>query len=348
MKPFSALVTALPRQLAPMRTDVLRGGALERMIHDELDQLASRCAAPATARGTWLTATVRAVPEPDPWGVVVRDAEGEARAAAVLLDGRDGEREVVALAGSATGHRSAVLAESAPAAALLGHAVAEVLVARGKPTTVVLGPVDGTTPWLAEFAATIPGGEVAEVAAVPAIRRAASADANDYLSASMRRMLRKAANRLRADGHTPTVRFTGDFAEIVALLPALQDVHRARSHGQGRASELDDPVGRRIWNSRIVALAEDGLLEVATIAIAGRIAAQVIALVEPTSYGVLEGFMVSDFSRYAAGRVLETAVLQRFLDDPAKDRLDWMTSVAPESLLAANEEQRVSVVRAAW
>jgi hypothetical protein len=348
MKPFLGVVTSLPRQLAPLRTEVVRGDALITLVNGELDQLAARCEAPATARGPWLAATVRAVPEPDPWGVVVRDELGVARAAAVLLSVGDRQREVVALAGSVTGHRSGVVAESPAAAARMGHTVAETLLGSDRPTTLVLGPMDQDARGLAEFAATIPGAEVAEALPIPAVRRETSDDVNDYLGASMRRTLRKAANRLRADDCRTTFRFTRDSAEIAALLPALQDVHRARNHGQGRASELDDPVGRRIWNGRIVALAQDGLLEVSTLSIDGRIAAQVIALVEPTSYCILEGFMVSTFSRYAAGRVLESAVLQRFLDDPAKERLDWMTSVAPESLLAANELQPVSVVRAAW
>jgi hypothetical protein len=32
------------------------------------------------------------------------------------------------------------------------------------------------------------------------------------------------------------------------------------------------------------------------------------------------------------------------LDDPAKDHLDWMTSTAPESLLAANGVEHVSTL----
>lgn len=348
MRQLPTEVAALPRQLGALRTEVVRGERLVRLVDGEVDQLAARCHAPATARAPWVAATVRAVPEPDPWAVVVRDEVGMARAAAVLLSATDDRGEMVALAGSATGHRSAVIADSAATAALLGHAVAETLLNRNRPTTVLLGPIDTAAPFIGEFAATIPGAEVASVEPIPAVRRNGSSDADDYLAPSMRRTLRKAANRLRTDGARTGLRFTRDSAEIAALLPALQDVHRARNHGQGRASELDDPVGRRIWNGRIVALAQDGHLEVSTLTIDGRIAAQVIALVEPTSYCVLEGFMVSEFSRYAAGRVLESAVLQRFLDDPTKERLDWMTSVAPESLLAANELQPVSVVRAAW
>lgn len=348
MKPFPGLAAPSSRQLAPLRSEIVRRDALVSLASTELDQLALRCGAPATARGSWLAATVRAVPDSDAWGVVVRDGEGSVRAAAVLLDGQANGYDAVSLAGCATGHRSAVLADGAASAALLGHVVGETLLTRDRSTTMVLGPIDSAAPWLDDFVATIPGAEVAEVDPIPAVLRAESSDVNDYLSASMRRTLRKAANRLRADGCETTFRFTRDSAEIAAMLPALVDVHRARNHGQGRSSELDDPVGRRIWNGRIVGLASDGSLEVSTLTIDGRLAAQVIALVEPTTYRVLEGFMVTDYSRYAAGRVLEAAVLQRFLDDPALLRLDWMTAVAPDSLLAANELQPVSVVRAAW
>jgi CelD/BcsL family acetyltransferase involved in cellulose biosynthesis len=349
MKPFPGLAAPASRQLAPLRSEIVRRDALVELASGELDQLAQRCAAPATARGSWLAATVRAVPDSDSWGVVVRDGEGSVRAAAVLLDlPNNGGYDAVSLAGCATGHRSAVLADSPASAALLGHAVGETILTRDRSSTMVLGPIDSAAPWLGDFAATIPGAEVAEVDPIPAVRRAESTDASDYLGASMRRTLRKAANRLRADGGQTSIRFTRDSAEIAAMLPALMDVHRARNHGQGRTSELDDPVGRRIWNGRIVGLASDGTLEVSTLSIDGRLAAQVIALVEPTTYRVLEGFMVTEYSRYAAGRLLEAAVLQRFLDDAALQRLDWMTAVAPESLLAANELQPVSVVRAAW
>jgi GNAT acetyltransferase-like protein len=348
MKPYPGLAAPAARQLAPLRSQIVRRDALVELARTELDHLALRSGATTTARGTWLAATVRAVPDRDSWGVVVRDGDGTLRAAAVLLEGQGNGYTSVSLAGCAPGHRSAVLADGPASAALLGHALGEELVGHGRPMTMVLGPIDSGAPWLEDFAATIPGAEIDDVDPIPAVRRTESVDAADYLGASMRRTLRKAANRLQADGRRTTFGFTRDSAEIASMLPALMDVHRARNHGQGRFSELDDPVGRRIWNGRVVGLAADGTLEVSTLCIDDRLAAQVIALVEPTTYRVLEGFMVTEYARYAAGRVLEAAVLQRFLDEPALERLDWMTAVAPESLLAANELQPVSVVRAAW
>ena len=60
---------------------------------------------------------------------------------------------------------------------------------------------------------------------------------------------------------------------------------------------------------------------------------------------ILEGNLATRWARYAPGRVLESAVLQRVLDDRAMDYLDWMSAVASEHLLAANDVQPVSMVR---
>ena len=76
----------------------------------------------------------------------------------------------------------------------------------------------------------------------------------------------------------------------------------------------------------------------------GALAAYVIGLLDQPVYRVLEGRFVTEWARYSPGRVLESTVLQRFLDDPRFTTLDWMTGVAPGSLLAANDvEPQVSI-----
>jgi hypothetical protein len=89
------------------------------------------------------------------------------------------------------------------------------------------------------------------------------------------------------------------------------------------------------------------LLEVSTCYIDGSVAAHVVGLRDHTSYRVLEGHFATAWARYAPGRLLETAVIQRMLDDPAMTVLDWMTSLAPDSLVAQNDVQQVVVLRAA-
>jgi hypothetical protein len=71
----------------------------------------------------------------------------------------------------------------------------------------------------------------------------------------------------------------------------------------------------------------------------------VVGIRDRSAYRVLEGHFATAWARYAPGRLLETAVIQRMLDEPTMSLLDWMTSVAPESLVAQNDAQPVVVLR---
>ncbi len=332
----------------PLRLDVRRGRAVLGLLGPELDELADRCGAPSTARPAWLRASVQALPAEATWSVAVRDGGHALRAALVVQQEDHPDHSVVTLAGCLSGHCSAVLADSAEAAALLGYGFGRSMQERTGPVLTVLGPIPDATPWLADFVATVPGGELAEVDGVPAVRRTAESSAGDYLGPSLRRTLRKAANRAAADGVDVTVGFSRDPAEIAALLPALEQLHRDRDHDQDRPSDLDNPVALGVWRARVTGLAEAGRLEVATLRIDGALAAEVIGIVDAGAYRVLEGLLATRLSRYSPGRVLETRLLQRVLDDPSFELLDWMTGVAPEALLAANHLQPVSVVRAVF
>ncbi len=334
--------------LEPLGLDVRRGRAVLDLVGPELDELADRCGAPSMARPAWLRASVQALPAEASWSVAVRDAGRGLRAALVVQEDDHPQHTVVTLAGCLSGHSSAVLADSAEAAALLGYGFGRAMQERAAPVMTVLGPMPDSTPWLADFAATVPGGELVGVEGVPAVRRTAEGSAGDYLSPSLRRTLRKAANRAAADGVDVTAAFTRDPVEIAALLPALEQLHRDRDHDQDRPSELDNPVALGVWRARITGLAEAGRLEVATLRVDGALAAEVIGIVDAGAYRVLEGLLATRLSRYSPGRVLETRLLQRVLDDPSFELLDWMTGVAPEALLAANHLQPVSVVRAVF
>jgi hypothetical protein len=331
-----------------LRLDVRRGAAVLGLLGHELDDLADRCDAPSTARPAWLRASVQARPRQATWSVAVRDDDHLLRAALVVHEDLRADHTLVSLAGCTSGHCSAVLADSREAAALLGYGFGRALQDSAGPVWTLLGPVPDRTPWLADFVSTLPGGELVGLDGVPAVRRTALASARDYLGASLQRTLRKAANRAAADGAEVAVAFTRDAVEIAALLPALEQLHRDRDHDQDRPSELDDPGALGIWRARVTGLAAAGRLEVATLRVDGALAAQVIGIVDPGAYRVLEGVLATRFSRYSPGRVLETAVLQRVLDDPSVELLDWMTGVAPEALLAANHLQPVSAVRSVF
>jgi hypothetical protein len=71
----------------------------------------------------------------------------------------------------------------------------------------------------------------------------------------------------------------------------------------------------------------------------------VLGVQDGNRYGVMEGRFVTALARYAPGRLLEAAVLERVAQDERYVGLDWMTGVAPETLLAANDADFAVVLR---
>jgi hypothetical protein len=328
--------------------EVVHGFARIAERRGELEALAQRCDAPATARSTWILASIAGPARS--WAAFVRDSAGFLRAAAVLVDSPTAPSSVVTLAGTGAanqGHRGALLAEDAGWARQLGVALRLSLSVRSDEPATELGPIPADAAGLDELLAGFPGLVASPVDPIPMLRREPGVDdAQAYLSGAMRRNLRKANNRLATDGRTFEVRFARSHRDVASLLPSIEACHRGRDHDRGIASDLDDEGSLTTWRRRLLALASDGLLEVSTAYIDGSIAAHVVGLRDRTCYRVLEGHYAIAWSRYAPGRLLETAVIQRMLDERAMTALDWMTSLAPDSLVAQNDAEQVVVLRA--
>lgn len=322
-----------------------------RAHRGELEALAQRCDAGITGRSSWLLASNNPSNNDgaQPWAVMVRDLAGFLRAAAVLIEvpSVEGGTDVVTFAGSDLGHRGALLADDKLWARRLGIALSRTLPTSTSGWAIELGPLDADSAALSGFLSGFPQLTCLDVEPIPCIRREPGLDsADDYLAPAMRRTLRKATNRLAADGRTFDVRFTRSHSEICMLLPTLECCHRNRDHDRGRPSDLDDDATCTTWRNRLADLAHDGLLEVATAYIDGTFAADVVAIRDGEIYRILEGHFVTDWARYAPGRLLETAVVQRMLDDARFTTLDWMTSITPESLLATNASTAMVSLRA--
>jgi hypothetical protein len=279
------------------------------------------------------------------WAVVVRDRRGRPRAALVLCDSFDDLAETTTIAGTDGGQRGAVLAVETSAARALAAAVADALGQRRALPTLWLGPLPAGDQVVDAFAAALGGTETVELDPIPVVRRCTAHDADAYLSHGISRTLRKSWNRLSRDGRSARIDFSTDPGHIVAHLPELAEHHRDRDHRGGRPSDLDDEAGSRLWHERMYALAEVGELELATLTIDGELAAYVLGIIDGSVYRLGEGRFVTPWARYAPGRLLEAAVLQRVLDNPELDTLDWMTAVASESLLAANDADAMVAIR---
>lgn len=334
---MTELTTFLPRTRGDLFVELVDGHHAVAAQVDELDHLALRCAAPVTARGAWLSSRLASHFAGMPWAVLVRGPYGDLRAAAVFVDvdGPLGSTTTTFLSGG-DGHRAAVPALDDHALHALVESLSVRLMSRSHTGQVALGPLSSfaTASTLAAsmpLTATVTAGD-----AVPLLHREESTVAEDYLSTGLRRTVRKARNRMAADGVTMRVSFTTNGAEIVDLIPAMAAAHLDRDRMHGIEGVLDDELAAIQWRDRICGLLDAGGLEVATLRVDGELASYVIGIRDGESYRVLEGCFVTRWARYAPGRLLETAVLQRVLDDRRFTTLDWMTGIAPESILATN------------
>jgi Acetyltransferase (GNAT) domain len=343
-----ATATLTHPRAAPPRTavEMAYGRRAVAAVAGDLAALAVSCAAPLTARPAWSLASSEATPLLRPWAVLARDAAGTLVGAVVLLDHVQDPRAVLTtLAGTDGGQRGAILTSDATVALALGDAVRAALDAQSSPSTVILGPLPAGNAVVHAFSAGLSGSTEDAAAAVPVIRREAGVEPDDYMAAGMRRSMRKATNRLAADERRTQTRFTTDPAEIVALVPHLERVHRQRDHMHGRISDLDDAVRHRVWRHRVRNLIDAGSLELAILEIDGDLAAYTLGVVDGPVYRLLEGRFVTRFARYSPGRLLEAAVVDRVVADPTLTTFDWMTAVAAESLLGSNDSDPMVLVQ---
>ena len=333
-------------EVQPSTFEVISGADALASFHVEFREWAQDRRLPTTATSSWLFATSQTYDGTHPWAVVARDSKGTLQGAVMLLDEEVEGLPVITLAGTDQGNRGTLTVDTPEVAEEIARELAQVLLERTHPRQLLLGPLDADDPSVHAFASALPGARLVADDPIPVIRQDSS-DAKDYLSQGMRRTLRKSKNRLFRDDREMSVHFTTDTDEIIEVIPQLERCHRDRDHVHGRASDLDDDRGRQLWHERLRRLSETGHLELATLSIDGQFAAHALGAIDHPVYRVLEGRFVTEWARYAPGRLLEAAVLQRVLDDELFDSLDWMTAVAPEKLLATNAADRMVLVHRA-
>jgi hypothetical protein len=307
----------------------------------ELEALAASIpGTPVTARWPWTSVSVLdQTAGYTPWLVGLM-AGDELVAAALMLDDDSGSIRRTTLAGTEGGHRGTMLAVSEPAAVRLGEALGESLMAHRREFSV--GPLPPTVAVTA-LVENLPVGLVIDDVAIPIVRSGEASGA--AMSRGTTRPLRKAHNRMTADGVRSEIVVTDDRHVISGMLPLLESISRDRDYAGGRTSPLDDLGQRRRWERRVRALAAEGTLRLATLLLDGELAAYLFGIVDGMTYRVLEGRYVASWGRYAPGRVLEAAVLTDVMSTPHFQTFDWMTRIAPESLLATNDVDPHIVIR---
>src|SRR3954454_5108280 len=314
----------------PVDAEVLEGLRGAPAAPPATERLTPALGVPVTARTPWIRAQLDVPAGPEPWAVRLRGRNGGVLAASVVMGAGRGDLQ---LAGGGEGHCGTVIAVDEQIARGLGRRLAIEASRRNRPGVAGLLPEGPLTRALADGL----GADIRPAPAVPVIVPDRGSDLDTYLSHGMLRTLRKARNRLIADDRKAEIVLTRRGEDIVRALPAMEQAYRDRDERHGVTSLLSDDLGRQRWRARIRRLLEHRCLELATLTVDAELAAYVVGLDHGPWYRVLDGRMDARFARYAPGRLLESAVLGRALSAGVHG-IDWMTSVAPETLLAATGE----------
>lgn len=325
-----------PPPPGPLRVEVVAGHHLLATIGRAYDDLAEAAGLPVTSRRPWLDVWCRAHPEIEPWATLAW--RGDRLDAATLLGRRwhDDVLQVTSL-GHGRNDRSRFPARDDVAAAAAARVLVQGLAELDVPWDLRVEQLPPGDVVADVLASVLPGGRLLPGGNVPRVEFDEARELDAHLSKNLRRQLRKCGNRLADDGIEPTMEFVRDRAALGPLLDEVEAVHRSRDHAVGRRSDIDDPAGLALWRGAIERHIELDAVEIAALRVGPTLVAYVVSLLDGDLYRVLDGRFETAWERYSPGRLLETATLGHAMADPRFRALDWMNSVAPDKLIAANE-----------
>jgi hypothetical protein len=331
-----------PAAAAPAPVTTVHGWRELHTLEPALDSLQRTAGIPVTARLAWWRAALMTDRDIVPLLLALRGPGGTLTAAAlVALRDLDGECRITSIrpdtddvwdvAAVSAGARHTLLAGLVRYAARLS--------CPWRLTLTGLRDRDEAT-WLA---GQLPGGSVVPGPPVPGIGFGRDAVP---LGPGIRSGLDRSGHRIRQHALAETIRFEHEPARLAGLRDEIEAVHLARDHDAGRVSDLDDRAGVAFWRSVYDTHAARGELEVATLRLDGHLAAYVVALADTSVYRVFDGRFAPKWRLYSPGRRLEVAVVEHARRRSFRE-LDWMSSVAPEKLVARTHSDERWAVTAA-
>lgn len=330
-------VTLSPGLATRFNVEVQRTHAGLDRLGEELDGFHADTGAPVTARRRWLGIWSEVHTEWEPLSVVVRNRRRRTIDAAAFLAqsvGPDGIR-VVGL-GHERGSGTRLPGRDALSISALVEGITQVLTSLPSPWRLELEQLPSTDPVAVMLTGHLVHAHLVPDARIPRVAISSRDALHHYLSRSMRRQIQRARSRIEAEGIALEITFERDHEVVAALLPRLQDIHVERDHLTRRASDLDDPSASEFWQRVLMSHSEAGEVEIAMLRLDGEIAAYVVAIIDGRSWRVFDGHMVSRFSAFSPGRIIEAAALERVVADESLDEVDWMSGVEAGKLLGTN------------
>jgi diguanylate cyclase len=323
--------------------EVIRGVENIKPLLGLLEKFHAEVKVPVTARWAWLSTWFELHPDTDLHAVIVRRVPDRIDGAAIFARRRvNGVNQLFTVDNQSAAVASVFARNEKSAEALVRGIVALVGGSKSR-LELSVNRLSSSNRVLPMLQKSFPVGTLEAELAIPQVLLQPDLSMNELLGRGMRKQLRRAVTKVEAHGRKLTFEFHCDTATILTLLPEVEAIHVGRDHDRRCESDLDNAQLRRFWQEAVVMHSYNNELELAILKIDGTIAAYVISFVDGDTYRVFDGRMKTEFSEYSPGRILEAATLERAIADSNLAVFDWMTGVAPDTILAANFwDQRVT------
>ena len=325
----------------------VRNGLKEiKQVAKDIDDLVADLQMPVMASWPWLQHWAESFSNWTPMMVEVRTPDTRQLAACALLavDQRVSGTNVVAMGHSSSLYAGLPARDSAAARAL-ARAIVDALNDTSEAWSLDLEQIPDNDPTLRHLSEELDNCQLLPELRVPRVVFATAHNADEILSKSKRKQIRKARNRIEGDGLEMEISFDRGRAISDGLIDEVEAVHVSRDRDARRDSDLDRPAEREFWRRVVEGGNEDWEIEIATLRLDGELAAYAVAILDGETYRIYDGRMNTKWEHYSPGRLVESAALSRALSDPRFSVLDWMSGIAAEKLLTANfAESRMRVV----
>jgi CelD/BcsL family acetyltransferase involved in cellulose biosynthesis len=249
----------------------------------------------------------------------------------------------------AMGHTSSLYAglpaRDPAAAKALANAIVDALDGLAETWALELEQIPEDDPTVRHLSGMLDNGQLLPELRVPRVVFSSAHNADQVLSKSKRKQLRKARNRIEQAGLEMVIAFDRGRAISAELIDEVETVHVSRDRHHRRNSDLDRPAEREFWRRVVEGGNEEWEIEIATLRLDGELAAYAVAILDGDTYRIYDGRMATEWQHYSPGRLVESAALSRALSDQRFTVLDWMSGIAAEKLLTTNfAESRLRLV----
>ena len=318
-------------------TEVRFGLPEIRTVARDIDDLVADLNMPIMATFSWLQHWAESFPNWTPLMVEIRTPETQQLVACAMLaiDKRAEGATVVAMGHSASLY-AGLPARDPAAAKALAKAIVSSLNDVAEFWSLDLEQLPDHDPTLGFLNEELDNGQLLPELRVPRVIFATAHNADEVLSKSKRKQLRRARNKIEGDGLEMVIAFDRGRSISSDLLDEVETVHVSRDRHARRNSDLDRPAEREFWRRVVEGGHDEWEIEIATLRLDGNLAAYAVAILDGDTYRIYDGRMSTDWQHYSPGRLIEAAALSRALSDQRFNVLDWMSGIAAEKLLTTN------------